>query len=56
MDVTTKEGISPEVLDQLLAGYERPEDLTCGDGLFPLFEQGADRACARRGADGASGL
>ena len=26
--------LTPELLDQLLAGYERPEDLTGADGLF----------------------
>ena len=26
--------LTPELLDQLLAGYERPEDLTGDDGLF----------------------
>ena len=26
--------LTPEILDQLLAGYERPEDLTGDDGLF----------------------
>ncbi|MDP9414703.1 MAG: hypothetical protein M3Q08_11595 [Pseudomonadota bacterium] len=26
--------IPPEVLDQLLAGYSKPEDLTADDGLF----------------------
>lgn len=34
MDVTAEGGIAPEVLGQLLAGYERPEDLTGDDGLF----------------------
>ncbi len=26
--------LTPELLDQLLAGYEKPEDLTGDDGLF----------------------
>ena len=26
--------LPPELLDQLLAGYEKPEDLTGDDGLF----------------------
>ena len=31
MTITT---LTPELLDQLLAGYEKPEDLTGDDGLF----------------------
>jgi transposase-like protein len=32
--MTTSSTISPELLDQLLAGYEKPEDLTGDGGLF----------------------
>ena len=31
--------ISPELLDQLLAGYEKPEDLTGADGLFKQLKK-----------------
>jgi hypothetical protein len=30
--MTTKSTIAPEVLDQLLANYEKPEDLTATTG------------------------
>jgi hypothetical protein len=30
----TSTTLTPELLDQLLAGYEKPEDLTGDDGLF----------------------
>src|ERR1700754_3761914 len=32
--MTTNTTITPELLDQLLANYEKPEDLTGDDGLF----------------------
>ena len=32
--MTTDSTITPELLDQLLANYEKPEDLTGADGLF----------------------
>jgi putative transposase len=32
--MTTNTTITPELLDQLLANYEKPEDLTGEDGLF----------------------
>src|SRR5438046_4019124 len=32
--MTTNSTITPELLDQLLANYEKPEDLTGYDGLF----------------------
>ena len=32
--MTTDTTITPELLDQLLANYEKPEDLTGADGLF----------------------
>src|SRR5579863_9431972 len=32
--MTTDTTITPELLDQLLANYEKPEDLTGDDGLF----------------------
>jgi putative transposase len=31
--------ISPELLDQLLAGYEKPEDLTGANGLFKQLKK-----------------
>src|ERR1700740_1184444 len=42
--MTTDTTITPELLDQLLANYEKPEDLTGADGLFkqlkkPLIER-----------------
>ena len=32
--MTHNSTITPELLDQLLANYEKPEDLTGADGLF----------------------
>jgi hypothetical protein len=32
--MTTDMTITPELLDQLLANYEKPADLTGADGLF----------------------
>jgi hypothetical protein len=32
--MTTNTTITPELLDQLLANYEKPEDLTGDGGLF----------------------
>jgi hypothetical protein len=32
--MTNDTTITPELLDQLLANYEKPEDLTGADGLF----------------------
>jgi hypothetical protein len=32
--MTTSSTITPELLNQLLANYEKPEDLTGEDGLF----------------------
>jgi putative transposase len=37
--MTTKTAISPELLDQLLANYSRPEDLTGEDGLFKQLKK-----------------
>ena len=34
--------LTPELLDQLLAGYEKPEDLTGDDGTVPATEESAD--------------
>jgi len=44
--MTTNSTITPELLDQLLANYEKPEDLTGADGLFeqlnpPYSREGA---------------
>jgi hypothetical protein len=33
---TTNTTITPELLDQLLPNYTKPEDLTGDDGLFKL--------------------
>src|SRR5438270_10370862 len=37
--MTSKSSITPEVLDQLLANYERPEDLIGDDGLFKQLKK-----------------
>ena len=36
MTLTT---LTPELLDQLLAGYEKPEDLTGDEGLFKRLKK-----------------
>ncbi len=47
--MTTNTTIAPELLDQLLANYEKPEDLTGEDGLFKQLK----RALIERALDGA---
>jgi putative transposase len=37
--MTTNTTITPELLDQLLANYEKPEDLTGEDGLFKQLKR-----------------
>src|SRR6202043_2058393 len=37
--MTTNTTITPELLDQLLANYEKPEDLTGDDGLFKQLKK-----------------
>src|SRR5215467_852434 len=37
--MTTKSTITPELLDQLLANYEKPEDLTGDGGLFKQLKK-----------------
>src|ERR1700731_4651726 len=37
--MTTNSKITPELLDQLLANYEKPEDLTGEDGLFKQLKK-----------------
>ena len=37
--MTSKSTITPELLDQLLANYEKPEDLTGDDGLFKQLKK-----------------
>src|SRR4051794_24133444 len=37
--MTTNSTITPELLDQLLANYEKPEDLTGDDGLFKQLKR-----------------
>src|ERR1700680_4563556 len=37
--MTNKSNITPELLDQLLANYEKPEDLTGDDGLFKQLKK-----------------
>src|SRR5579863_2062343 len=37
--MTTDSTITPELLDQLLANYEKPEDLTGDDGLFKQLKK-----------------
>jgi hypothetical protein len=40
--MTTDTTITPELLDQLLANYEKPEDLTGVDWASQAVEEGAD--------------
>ena len=44
----TSTTIAPELLDQPLANYETPEDLTGNNGLFKRLKKAADRTRARR--------
>src|ERR1700686_5316790 len=37
--MTNNSTITPELLDQLLANYEKPEDLTGADGLFKRLKK-----------------
>ena len=37
--MTTTSTITPELLDQLLANYKKPEDLTGEDGLFKQLKK-----------------
>jgi putative transposase len=37
--MTTTSTITPELLDQLLANYEKPDDLTGDDGLFKRLKK-----------------
>ena len=37
--MTSKASITPELLDQLLANYEKPEDLIGDDGLFKQLKR-----------------
>src|SRR5438445_458220 len=37
--MTSKSSITPELVDQLLANYEKPEDLTGEDGLFKQLKK-----------------
>ena len=37
--MTTSSTIAPELLDQLLANYKKPEDLTGDDGLFKRLKK-----------------
>ena len=37
--MATNSAITPELLDQLLANYEKPEDLTGDDGLFKQLKK-----------------
>ncbi|MCK1517545.1 hypothetical protein IVB22_34695 [Bradyrhizobium sp. 190] len=37
--MTTDTTITPELLDQLLANYKKPEDLTDADGLFKQLKK-----------------
>ena len=44
--MTTNTTITAELLDQLLANYEKPEDLTGDDGLFKQLKKALiERAC-----------
>ena len=42
--MTTDTTLTPELLDQLLANYEKPEDLTGADGLFKQLKALIERA------------
>ena len=59
--MTTNTTITAELLDQLLANYEKPEDLTGDDGLFKQLKKALiERACRGCGiyvaSSAASGL
>src|SRR6516225_2941366 len=54
--MTINSTITPELLDQLLANYEKPEDLTGEGGAFQAAQESVNRTRARRRADGALGL
>src|SRR4051794_5236902 len=43
--MTSKSSITPELLDQLLPNYEKPDDLM-GERAVQAAEEGADRACS----------
>jgi hypothetical protein len=45
--MTTNATITPELLDQLLANYEKPEDLTGDDGLFKQLKKALIERAAR---------
>ena len=49
--MTTSTTITPELLDQLLADYRKPEDLLGEEGLFKQLKKAPDRAGAGGGAD-----
>jgi transposase-like protein len=53
--MTTKSTIAPEVLDQLLANYEKPEDLTGDEGPFKQLKNALIEG-AWRGVDEAPSL
>jgi len=54
--MTTNSTITPELLDQLLANYGQPEDLTGENGLFKQLKKAViERALGGR-ADRAPGL
>ncbi len=40
-ETTTKQAISDSVLDELIAGFEKPEDLLGDDGLFKELKKTA---------------
>jgi putative transposase len=40
--MTNNSPIKPELLDQLLANYTKPEDLTGEDGLFQAAQESVD--------------
>jgi hypothetical protein len=49
--MTTNSTITPELLDQLLDNYEKPEDLTGDEGLFKQLKKGK-RPCDPTGQRG----
>ena len=49
--MTTDSTITPELLDQLLANYEKPEDLTGENGLFKQLKKALIERALRSGTE-----
>ena len=54
--MTTNTTITAELLDQLLANYEKPEDLTGDDGLFKQLKKALIERALGGGTDRTSWL